>query len=432
MIWVRKDKHKLPPTENQVRAWLSWLAKGMQRKSLTIFQVEQIQPDWLSRAHQRWWYFLFSRLLQGLMIGLVGGFIANFLWSFIVSESPKYLPLKFAFFLGIIPGMFAGLANGLFQATHSCLDPMGAKRMVGIRLFRGLRSWLYLNLLVAVGFGIESAIFTLGTEPLTAESYGFLGSLLGGTFTGLFLGAFPALIWARFKAGRTIVNDVHMVESLGLSRGSVSAGLAIGLGLSALVFLAWGLGIGFVLIIDAFAELSPVDRWENRSWVLSHPPANIWTVILVATVAALIGGLGRFVQPGVRELKTAPNEGIHLSWRNASLMASLSTPTVVPLVIALGWEMGITEAAAIVAHVFLWYGGTDALQHYLLRLLLWRSGAMPWRYADFLDYAAEELHILQKVGGGYMFIHRYLLEHFAAMQPEAANSTAGARVEPAA
>jgi len=36
----------------------------------------------------------------------------------------------------------------------------------------------------------------------------------------------------------------------------------------------------------------------------------------------------------------------------------------------------------------------------------------------FLDYAAEELNFLQKVGGGYVFIHRYLLEHFAEIAAE--------------
>ena len=33
-------------------------------------------------------------------------------------------------------------------------------------------------------------------------------------------------------------------------------------------------------------------------------------------------------------------------------------------------------------------------------------------HARFLDYAAERI-FLQKVGGGYIFVHRTLLEHFA-------------------
>ena len=54
------------------------------------------------------------------------------------------------------------------------------------------------------------------------------------------------------------------------------------------------------------------------------------------------------------------------------------------------------------------------LSHLALRFVLWRSGAMPWNYAAFLDYAARRV-FLRKVGGGYIFIHRMLLEYFAAL-----------------
>jgi hypothetical protein len=57
------------------------------------------------------------------------------------------------------------------------------------------------------------------------------------------------------------------------------------------------------------------------------------------------------------------------------------------------------------------------LKHLSLRLVLWHSGAIPWNYAHFLDYAAERI-FLQKVGGGYIFIHRMLMEHFAQMEIE--------------
>jgi hypothetical protein len=61
------------------------------------------------------------------------------------------------------------------------------------------------------------------------------------------------------------------------------------------------------------------------------------------------------------------------------------------------------------------FGAFDAVQHYILRVLLCGSGCAPLDYVRFLDYAALELNFLQKVGGGYIFIHRYLLEHFAAL-----------------
>ena len=66
---------------------------------------------------------------------------------------------------------------------------------------------------------------------------------------------------------------------------------------------------------------------------------------------------------------------------------------------------------------FVWYGAQDVIQHYLLRFILYWRGHTPLRYANFLDYAAR-LVFLQKVGGGYIFIHRLLLEHFATMEDE--------------
>ncbi len=58
------------------------------------------------------------------------------------------------------------------------------------------------------------------------------------------------------------------------------------------------------------------------------------------------------------------------------------------------------------------FGAWAVIQHYLLRLLLALERRTPMQYARFLDYAAR-LILLRKVGGGYQFIHRLLLEHFA-------------------
>jgi hypothetical protein len=52
--------------------------------------------------------------------------------------------------------------------------------------------------------------------------------------------------------------------------------------------------------------------------------------------------------------------------------------------------------------------------HFVLRWFLWRAGSIPWNYARFLDYAASRI-LLRKIGGGYVFIHRLLLEYFAEL-----------------
>lgn len=62
-------------------------------------------------------------------------------------------------------------------------------------------------------------------------------------------------------------------------------------------------------------------------------------------------------------------------------------------------------------------GGKICIQHFTLRLILYFNGYIPWNYARFLDYATEHI-FLRKFGGGYIFIHRLLLEHFAQMKLE--------------
>jgi hypothetical protein len=62
------------------------------------------------------------------------------------------------------------------------------------------------------------------------------------------------------------------------------------------------------------------------------------------------------------------------------------------------------------------FGGYTFIQHILLRLLLIFNKSIPWRYLFFLDYACDRI-FLRKVGGGYMFVHRFLMEHFASLNP---------------
>ena len=61
-------------------------------------------------------------------------------------------------------------------------------------------------------------------------------------------------------------------------------------------------------------------------------------------------------------------------------------------------------------------GGVSYFKHYILRFLLWRNDYAPQNYIRFLDYAAERV-FLRKVGGGYIFTHRLLMEYFATLEP---------------
>jgi len=136
----------------------------------------------------------------------------------------------------------------------------------------------------------------------------------------------------------------------------------------------------------------------------------------------LIGGLS----VGEIETRDIPNQGIHRSAWNA-LVFGLFGVLVFGLVFGLfgvlngglvdGLHSGLFDGLVYGLFGGLGAGGQACLKHLALRLLLVRSGSIPWNYVKFLDYAAERI-LLRKVGGGYTFIHRMLLEYFAARYDE--------------
>jgi hypothetical protein len=134
-----------------------------------------------------------------------------------------------------------------------------------------------------------------------------------------------------------------------------------------------------------------------------------------------------------------PNEGMHRSLLNAILVGFLFAPVS-------GLISGITCGVAfgVLGHLESWpilgigfaiifglyigfqfamiHGGIAWLSHYLLRLFLWNAGVAPLNVVPFLDDAVEHV-ILRKLGGGYMFSHRVLLDYFASVSGEEEDSS---------
>jgi hypothetical protein len=156
-------------------------------------------------------------------------------------------------------------------------------------------------------------------------------------------------------------------------------------------------------------------------------------------VGALIGLILGFKKEPEVERKTFPNQGIWRSTLNSAKLFAISG-TIGGIISALAWWIYHQHPEVI---WWIYYGnhprdglifvltiglmvgllsslvggdnsGLVSIQHFILRVILWKSDSTPWNYARFLDYATTRI-FLQKVGGGYIFIHRLLLEHFALM-----------------
>ncbi len=133
------------------------------------------------------------------------------------------------------------------------------------------------------------------------------------------------------------------------------------------------------------------------------------------SIGLVFGAIRGLTGPGI-ETRTVPNQGILSSARNSVILASIGI--IVPALAAylVRWSPVFWGSFGLLFGLAA--GGAEAcLKHFSLRAVLYFSGKIPWNYARFLDYATERI-LLQKVGGGYIFIHRLLLEHFAAMTAE--------------
>ena len=181
------------------------------------------------------------------------------------------------------------------------------------------------------------------------------------------------------------------------------------------------------------------------NWLSIELPdgANTEALLVFSLVFALVYGLVFglifglvFVLVGVlkdgltvSEIKSPAfsNEGIRRSGHNAficGLGISLVFALVIGLLYGLGYGLGYGLDSGLVFLSFyglligfmfgLRFGGHAYLHHFALRLVLWHNNFAPLRYVRFLDYAVARI-FLYKVGGGYAFVHRLVLEHFAAL-----------------
>jgi hypothetical protein len=83
--------------------------------------------------------------------------------------------------------------------------------------------------------------------------------------------------------------------------------------------------------------------------------------------------------------------------------------------------MGVTWEFIIGSLTVVKFGFFSLIQHFLLRLMIAQNNMIPFSTTPFLDHCVD-LIFLRRVGGGYIFVHRLLMEHFAEMYVETPTS----------
>jgi hypothetical protein len=385
--------------------WLRWLANGMMRRGESIFAIELLQPAWLTRR-QLLLYALASRVAGATMTAtVIGAAVCLGLYALLLvadSSTRDSLSTTSAATVGRVVTTFAvaaasiGVAAGLFYLAfdyHRLTGAIGERwrrhALLEMLFFTGYILLAFLAVLSVGGI----AFFAFGPELDDPH-------LWAADITVLVSVPSLPLFFGR-KPGRGDANaDISLVGTLTWRWRSAAEFLFAGVALSVLCLPLAALtgvsraGVAAMLALITFVglayqpwqhEVPPVQRWTGgrvASSLLNS--SRVFALVSAAWVAVAFPALLLFMGP----------------WESAA------TPLLAAVLMAI----------VLFSPALFWFGGLDWVLHATLRLVLSGAGTMPLRLRRFLDYAVH-LGFLRRAGGGYIFFHRLLLEHFAARPP---------------
>lgn len=374
---LRRRDLDSPYAERDALAWLSSLARSMLAFDQPGFQIERLQPNWLVRKSSRYVYVLCTRAAIGITLGLLVGVAVSLQRGLIA------IPV------GVLGGLAAGIGAGIID-----LLVMRAPHRPRWGWFARIGHGLLL--LVGSAAAIRAAFVVTGGPPPVSMVLVVCIALTA--------------ILRRNDRGLSFADDLHPVEALVWSwRAAARRSPIVGL-LAALGNLV------------AASQLAPL----NQSNLIPALATGITITIGLLPLCGLTRGISRH--------KVRPNHGMWLTGRNALIGAALtlaSTHAVLfastlftrnfygsrPLLTlvesaptpALPWSLGLI-CGSIAA---LWLGGADLIKHIVLRVLIWAEGTAPLNYSRFLEFATRAA-VLRRVGSGYEFVHRSVLELLAS------------------
>jgi eukaryotic-like serine/threonine-protein kinase len=358
-MFERKSALDIVFPKEKVIIWLSWLALRMNEQSQSVFLIENIQPEWLNNYNQNICYRWISVLILALIIEI------------------SFLPLYF----------YLPENDQVLEPSSYLFDLFSTTLIIGLSVRYN----------TSIVNGIIYVLLSMLITKFTTVVY----------WDHIFVNVMPTGWWA-FESiihgaiigyGLRTLNTIKSVESLSFSWeifrnvalvGFTVAGLLFGIYYGQLQELAIGIDVGVVA-------------------------GMIW---------GLFFGLVMGFENKIRSDIASPNQGIILSLKNGVLFG---LPPV--FIFSLGfrsiygsWFWGLYFGIIAGLTLGLNRGLGAAIKHYVLRLVLCLSGKMPLNYIPLLDYCAK-LILLKKVGGGYIFIHRMLLEYFANLGSTSIKST---------
>lgn len=316
--------------------------------------------------------------------------------------------------------LFNDYINRMFEKTRSSAYTKNVPERLKIKLYSRSEATYWLICLAQQMRESQTIFLIENMQPTWLQTKAqkqwyqimsfFIGALIGGLSSGL-LG----------ELNSTLNNKPSSKIGFGLS---ILMGLAGGLfvRLPSKIKLAEKLDWSWKEVKDTL-----INRLDHRlaSTVFGGLLGALLMKMTIVLFFGLFSLLSFVVFYGLKtseiETKLSPNQGIQSSIKNSIFVVLVIISSSILLSILGNLLFGLSFADLLSGGLRvgpLWgfvFGGAACIQHFTLRLILYRKGRIPWNYAKFLDYATERL-FLQKVGGGYIFVHRLLMEHLAEMK----------------
>lgn len=382
-------------SRQRTERWLAYLAQDMIVTSQTIFFIEKIQPSWLKTDSDRLFYAINTVLIGG---------IAGKLIAMLIAIPIEIAGLKIAEYINFDVVYSYSLLKSLLSVDHL--------------VWGGLIEGAIVALLFIIARGEIKPVETLSWQWEKAKDYlnnflngcfwlipGFIGGFIGwqrapalGIFLGLYvLVLFDAARWDNRKVGTPNWSwklfRVEIAATVPTLLGWLINWRTLGLtSIESTVGALLGLFLGFSYSGISYSELT----------FKARPNQGIWNSARKALALAVLAYILSFISYELYLVARFFTNGSSQSVELGGYVLAYS---------AMAFDFSIIAALTVACLS----GGTTCLRHVVLRFTLYRKGYSPRNYARFLDYATERL-FLQKVGGGYIFIHRMLLEHFAQMK----------------
>lgn len=197
------------------------------------------------------------------------------------------------------------------------------------------------------------------------------------------------------------------------------------------------------LLCGAFFGLQIIRPFEALTWSWADIRSRFFVGLSLGASGGALFLLSRQLMTSisgkqlVERLSLSPNEGIRRSAKNGIFVGLFLTPFVglftgliamLHAGFSLGLRTGLILGLLQVLYSGLFYGLLSGLflglgafiQHYILRFWLWKVHLFPWSIVHFLDDATARI-LLRRVGGGYSFTHRLLLDFFADSYADASS-----------